>query len=83
MSSIISLTPYIYSPITSTSPASEFVGIDQSITYGTAQIPILSETAGIADTGTTLILIASGKSSNGHSIAILTSMQTLLQSTRT
>lgn len=46
-------------PITSTSPSSEFVGIDQSITYGTANTPVLAQTAGIADTGTTLILIAS------------------------
>jgi cathepsin E len=44
-------------PITSTSPASQFWGIDQSITYGSNTI--LSTTAGIVDTGTTLILIAS------------------------
>jgi hypothetical protein len=47
------------SPITSTSPANEFWGIDQSITYGTTSI--LSTTAGIVDTGTTLTLIATGK----------------------
>lgn len=46
-----------YVPITSTSPASGYWGIDQSISYGTT--PILAETAGIVDTGTTLILIAS------------------------
>ncbi|TFY81525.1 hypothetical protein EWM64_g2487 [Hericium alpestre] len=46
-----------FSPLTSTSPASEFWGIDQSITYGSTTI--LSETAGIVDTGTTLVLIAS------------------------
>ncbi|PSR75643.1 hypothetical protein PHLCEN_2v8934 [Hermanssonia centrifuga] len=46
-------------PITSTSPASTFVGIDQTITYGTAGTPILASTAGILDTGTTLLLIAS------------------------
>ncbi|GJE98860.1 A1 family peptidase [Phanerochaete sordida] len=46
-------------PVTSTSPSSEFVGIDQSITFGTANTPVLAQTAGIADTGTTLILIAS------------------------
>ncbi|KAG0705810.1 acid protease [Suillus ampliporus] len=44
-----------YVPITSTSPASEYWGIDQSISYGTTSI--LSETAGIVDTGTTLILL--------------------------
>ncbi|EJF58305.1 acid protease [Dichomitus squalens] len=46
-------------PITSTSPASEYVGIDQSITYGSAGTTILSSTAGITDTGTTLVLLAS------------------------
>ncbi|KAI0786915.1 aspartic proteinase [Abortiporus biennis] len=45
-------------PITSTSPASEFVGLDQSITYGSANTPILATTAGIMDTGTTLLMIA-------------------------
>lgn len=46
-------------PITSTSPANEFVGIDQTITYGAAGTPILPMTSGITDTGTTLLLIAS------------------------
>lgn len=46
------------SPLTTTSPASEFWGIDQSITYGSSNTPILSQTAGIVDTGTTLILMA-------------------------
>jgi len=46
-------------PLTTTSPANEFVGIDQTITYGTAGETVLAETAGIADTGTTLLLIAS------------------------
>ncbi|CAL1710300.1 unnamed protein product [Somion occarium] len=48
-----------YTPITATSPASFYVGIDQSISYGSDSIPILNSTAGITDTGTTLILIAS------------------------
>ncbi|KAI0767716.1 aspartic proteinase precursor [Fomes fomentarius] len=48
-----------YVPITSTSPASSYVGIDQSITYGSAGTEVLAATAGITDTGTTLILIAS------------------------
>ncbi|KAH9930625.1 aspartic peptidase domain-containing protein, partial [Fomitopsis serialis] len=43
-------------PITSTSPASEYWGIDQDISYGSSSI--LSSTAGIVDTGTTLVLIA-------------------------
>ncbi|KZT08682.1 acid protease [Laetiporus sulphureus 93-53] len=47
-----------YVPLTTTSPASYYWGIDESITYGSGTT-ILSETAGIVDTGTTLILIAS------------------------
>ncbi|KAF8588745.1 aspartic peptidase A1 [Ramaria rubella] len=47
-----------FTPITSTSPASEFWGINQSIKFGTSTT-ILSETAGIVDTGTTLVLLAS------------------------
>jgi len=43
-------------PITKTSPASQFWGIDQSVAYGTKSI--LNSTSGIVDTGTTLILIA-------------------------
>ncbi|KAF8264556.1 acid protease [Lactarius quietus] len=43
-------------PATTTSPASFYWGINESITYGTTTI--LSTTAGIVDTGTTLILIA-------------------------
>ncbi|KAJ7451640.1 acid protease [Mycena latifolia] len=46
-----------YVPITSTAPASNYWGIDQTITYGTDQT-ILDLTAGIVDTGTTLLLIA-------------------------
>lgn len=46
-----------YYPVTSTSPSSRYWGIDQSITYGSTTI--LSNTAGIVDTGTTLIHLAS------------------------
>ncbi|KAG2109115.1 acid protease [Suillus cothurnatus] len=46
-----------YVSITSTSPANTYWGIDQSISYGST--PIMTETAGIVDTGSTLILIAS------------------------
>ena len=53
---------HVCSPITSTSPASAYVGIDQSITYGSSGTTILSSTAGITDTGTTLVLLASGSS---------------------
>ncbi|KAI0253242.1 aspartic protease [Lactifluus subvellereus] len=46
-----------FAPITTTSPSSQFWGIDQSIEYGDSTT-ILTTTAGIVDTGTTLILIA-------------------------
>ncbi|KAI0793759.1 aspartic peptidase A1 [Fomes fomentarius] len=46
-----------FAPITRTSPASEFWGINQAIRFGTST-SILSNTAGIVDTGTTLTLIA-------------------------
>ncbi|KAG2072515.1 acid protease [Suillus decipiens] len=45
-----------YTPITTTKPASTYWGINESITYGSQTI--LSSTAGIVDTGTTFILIA-------------------------
>ncbi|THH33217.1 hypothetical protein EUX98_g954 [Antrodiella citrinella] len=45
-------------PITSTSPASQYWGIDQSVTYGDNETSILDSTAGIVDTGTTLLLLA-------------------------
>ncbi|TDL23166.1 acid protease [Rickenella mellea] len=44
-------------PITKTNPADNYWGIDQTITYGTGT-KILSKTAGIVDTGTTLLLLA-------------------------
>ncbi|TDL21814.1 aspartic protease [Rickenella mellea] len=46
-----------YVGLTSTSPASAYWGIDQTITYSTST-SILSKTAGIVDTGTTLVLLA-------------------------
>ena len=49
-----------YTTLTTTSPVSNYWGINQSITYGGNTI--LSSTAGIVDTGTTLIFIASGES---------------------
>ncbi|KAG2032182.1 aspartic peptidase domain-containing protein [Suillus americanus] len=45
-----------FASITSAYPANTYWGIDQSISYGS--MPILDKTAGIVDTGTTLILIA-------------------------
>ncbi|TDL28097.1 aspartic protease [Rickenella mellea] len=47
-----------FTPITTTFPSSLFWGINQSIRYGSSNT-ILSTTAGIVDTGTTLVLIAS------------------------
>ncbi|KAI5834836.1 acid protease [Schizophyllum commune Tattone D] len=44
-------------PKTTTAPASKYWGYDQSVSYGGVQI--LSKTAGIADTGTTLIYLPS------------------------
>ncbi|KAJ3554985.1 hypothetical protein NM688_g2823 [Phlebia brevispora] len=46
-----------FTPITSTNPASAYWGIDESISYNGETI--LSTTAGIVDTGTTLLYIAS------------------------
>lgn len=43
---------------TSTSPASQYWGIDQNITYGSAETNILSAASGIVDTGTTLLYLA-------------------------
>ncbi|KAF7327735.1 Aspartic proteinase [Mycena kentingensis (nom. inval.)] len=45
-----------YTSITSTAPASLYWGIDMSVSYGSE---ILPQTAGIVDTGTTLVLLAS------------------------
>ena len=44
-------------PITSTSPASAYWGIDQDLKYGNST-SLLSGSAGIVDTGTTLLLLA-------------------------
>ncbi|KAI0789828.1 acid protease [Abortiporus biennis] len=44
-------------PITSTQPAGSYWGIDQTISYGEGET-ILDSTAGIVDTGTTLLLLA-------------------------
>ncbi|GJE88426.1 acid protease [Phanerochaete sordida] len=45
-----------YVPITDTSPASNYWGIDQDLSYGGQKL--LSGAAGIVDTGTTLLMIA-------------------------
>ncbi|CDO77364.1 hypothetical protein BN946_scf184787.g13 [Trametes cinnabarina] len=48
-------SPLTFVPITSTSPANEFVGIDQTVTYGSQGTVVLAST----DTRTTLLLPAS------------------------
>ncbi len=50
-------------PITSTSPANKYWGIDQSVTYG-KNMSIMSKCADIVDTGTTLLLMSSGAYKN-------------------
>ncbi|KAG2073212.1 acid protease [Suillus decipiens] len=47
----------VYTSITKSQPASQYWGIDQSITYGSTTI--LSSTAGIVDSGTTYLFITS------------------------
>jgi len=42
---------------TDTEPANKYVGIDQSITYGDAHAGILEPSAGIVDTGSSLVLL--------------------------
>ncbi|GJE99837.1 acid protease [Phanerochaete sordida] len=48
-------------PFTTTYPAMDYVGINQSVTFGDGahKTPLLSNVAGIVDTGTTLFLLAS------------------------
>ncbi|OJA14452.1 hypothetical protein AZE42_11301 [Rhizopogon vesiculosus] len=69
-----------YVPTTTTYPANTFWGIDQSISYG--DTTILSETAGIVDSGTPTILIASDafetyQSATGGTIDEATDMLTI------
>ncbi|CAK5284004.1 unnamed protein product [Mycena citricolor] len=72
-------------PITKTSPASQYWGIDQTITYGTNGSPILGLTAGIVDTGTTLLMIATDafnayKQATGATLDSATGLLTVTQS---
>lgn len=46
----------VYTPITETNPASAYWGFNQAITYGSKTI--LSSTAGVVDSGTTFLLLA-------------------------
>ncbi|KAI8578332.1 hypothetical protein K450DRAFT_189940 [Umbelopsis ramanniana AG] len=47
-----------YTPVTQTSPASTFWGIDASVDYGAGKTSILKTTAGIVDSSTSLLLLA-------------------------
>ncbi|KAH8553064.1 acid protease [Umbelopsis sp. PMI_123] len=49
--------PLSFVPMTTTQPASDYWGVDASATYGQGQ-SIMSSTAGIVDSGTSLILLA-------------------------
>ena len=59
---VLALTAFTTRPITTTSPASRYVGFEQTVSYGDADRVILSKSAGITDTGTTLVLLATGAS---------------------
>jgi cathepsin E len=72
-----------FAPITATSPSNLFWGVNQSIRYGTTTI--LSTTAGIVDTGTTLVLIATNAFNSYKSLtgAVLDANTGLLKVTST
>ena len=59
-SQALELTAFTTRPITTTSPASRYVGFEQTISYGDADRVLLAKTAGITDTGTTLMLLPTG-----------------------
>ncbi|KAI0323351.1 aspartic proteinase from Irpex Lacteus [Cubamyces sp. BRFM 1775] len=47
----------VFAPITTTTPSSEYFGVDQTVRYGTSHT-LLANSPGIFDTGTSLVLIA-------------------------
>ena len=47
-----------YVPVTQVTPAADYWGVDQSVVYGNTTI--LSSTAGIVDSGTTMVSLATG-----------------------
>ncbi len=47
-----------YTPITNVEPSSALLGINQAVQYGVSEIELLKSTAGIVDSGTTLVLLA-------------------------
>ena len=62
----VTTSPVNYVPLTTTDPAAYYWGINESISYGNTSI--LASTAGIVDTGTTLMLIASGEWNIGNGV---------------
>ena len=52
-------SPVNYVPLTTTVPAARFWGMNQTVTYG--DTTVMSSNAGIVDTGTTLVLMATGE----------------------
>lgn len=48
-----------YVPITQSQPSNQYWGVDQSVTYGGQTV--MTQTAGIIDSGTTMIMFPSGK----------------------
>ncbi|KAG1882659.1 aspartic proteinase [Suillus subluteus] len=66
-----------YTPITTTNPESTYWGINESITYGSTMI--LSTTAGIVDTSTTYIFVATDaytkyKAETGATVDLITGL---------
>jgi hypothetical protein len=69
----------LHSPITKTFPSSRYWGVDACFRYGNAQgkkatVTILDTTAGVIDTGTTLIGLATGellRVSNSYQMRVL------------
>ncbi|KIK69779.1 hypothetical protein GYMLUDRAFT_79850 [Collybiopsis luxurians FD-317 M1] len=73
-SKIISKVTFV--PITTANPARKYWGIDQEITYGSSKQMILKQTAGIVDTGTTLIMLAADGFQNYQNLTGATMDQT-------
>lgn len=75
----------LFSPLTSQSPASSYWGIDASFQYGDARATIQPLTAGILDSGTTLLYLTSDayKTIQDTTGAVLDSHTGLLKVTKT
>jgi hypothetical protein len=74
-----------FSPLTSQSPASSYWGIDASFQYGDARTTIQPVTAGILDSGTTLLYVTSDayKTIQNMTGAVLDDRTGLLKVTKT